>query len=410
MPERAGHGTTVEGPSIASSAPPALRWLLVLYLVSAIGVAIQRSVFATENNFLIFRAAFMHLLHGQDMYAAYPRVHADFFKYSPTFALLFAPFALLPLAPAYVLWAVACACAVFFGIARGLPPRQAAIALALAWLAVVGDLQRAQSNALCAGLMVLAWASFERRHTWRSDVAIASAAFVKIFPFISFVVAVFEPRRVRAALVAVAVMLAGAALPLLVTPPSALGMQYRSWMHIVSRDASPVAHYGTGGADVYAGIMGLFNVWWGVQWPHWPVQIVGALILLAPLAVQRRRYDSRHFRLLFLSSLLVFCVLFNHRAESPSYSIAMIGVAIWFAVSEAAWWRTALMIGAVVVVNVMSTDLMPHAWYTDWYVPNLVKTIPLIPVWAVMQLELLGVIPNRETAASVRVTEPQFTG
>ncbi len=372
-----------------------LRWLLGLYIASAVGVALQRTLLSSENNFLILRAAFTHLVSGQNLYAAYPAAHADFFKYSPTFALLFAPFALLPLVPGYMLWATACASAVFLGIKRALAPREAAWALGLSWLAVVGDLQRSQSNALCAGLMILAWASLERGADLRPAVAITVATLVKIFPVLTVIVALFRPRRLRFLAIVAAVMLAGVALPLLVVPPSSLAMQYRSWLAIETRAAAPLARYGTGGADLYAGIMGQFRVWWGVQWPHWPTQIAGLLVLLAPVLRRRHDLEDRHFRLLFLASLLVFCVLFNHQAESPSYSIAMIGTAIWFAVSERAWWRSALMAAALLLVNLGSTDLMPRALYTNWYVPYLVKTVPLIPVWVAMQAELLGIIPNR---------------
>jgi hypothetical protein len=396
MPESHRSAATPEFDSLTPRVLLTRRWLLGLYLVSAVAVALQRSLLSTENNFLILRAAFVHLTGGQDLYAAYPSLHADFFKYSPTFALLFAPFALLPLVPGYILWAVACAAAVFLGITRALPPRQACVALALTWLAVVGDLQRAQSNALCAGLMLLAWAWFERGAEWRPAAAIAAATFVKLFPAVTLAAAVFHPRRIRFGAIFAAVMAAGVALPLLVTPPSSLAMQYRSWYAIEKRDVAPLARYGTGGADLYAGIMGQFRVWWGVQWPHWPTQLVGALVLLAPLALRRRRFGSRHFRLLFLASVLVFCVLFNHQAESPSYSIAIIGTSVWFAVSERAWWRTMLTAAAIVIVNLMSTDLMPRAWYAAWYVPYLVKTVPLIPLWVAMQGELLGAIPNRD--------------
>lgn len=375
----------------------ALRWLLALYLLSAIGVALQRTLLSSENNFLILRAAFIHVAAAKDLYAAYPALHADFFKYSPTFAFLFAPFALLPLVPGYILWATVCASAVFFGMVRALPPRQAALALALAWLAVVGDLQRSQSNALCAGLMILAWASLERGAAWRPAIAIATAAFVKIFPVLAVLMALFRPRRVRFLLVFAAVAAVGVALPLLVTSPAALAMQYRSWLAIETRDAVPLSRYGTGGADLYAGIMGQFRVWWGVQWPHWPTQIAGLVVLVAPLLRRRRATENRHFRVRFLASLLVFCVLFNHQAESPSYSIAMIGTAIWFAASERTWWRVGLMAAALLLVNVGSTSLMPRSWYTNWYIPYLVKTVPLIPVWIVMQAELLGLVPTRDT-------------
>jgi hypothetical protein len=370
-------------------------WWLLIYLLSALAVAVQRTLFTPENNFLILRTSSLHLVTGQDLYAAYPAIYQDFFKYSPTFAFLWAPFAVLPPVPGYMLWAAACVSALYAGITRALLPSQAVVALALSWLAVFGDLQRSQSNALCAGLMILAWAGLERGNQWRPAMAIAAATFVKLFPIAAVVLAVFHKKKIRFGVICAVVLAAGVALPLLVTSPTTLAMQYKSWFRIESRDAIPLARYGTGGADLYAGLMGQFRVWWGVRWPNWPAQIAGVVILMVPLALRWRWWGRRQFRVLFLASMLVFCVLFNHQAESPSYSIAIIGASIWYAVSERTWWRTALIIACIVIVNVASTDLMPRTWYREWYVPYLVKTIPLIPLWIVMQLELLGVLQNR---------------
>jgi hypothetical protein len=382
----------------------ALRVLLALYLASAVVVALQRTLLARENNFVILRAAFDHLMAGQDLYAAYPALHADLFKYSPTFAFLFAPFALLPVVPGYMLWATTCALTVFAGVTSLLPARQAAIALALSWISVVGDLQRSQSNALCAGLMILAAAALERQGTWRASAAIAAGAFVKIFPLAAVTGALFHPRKARFAGVFAVVAAVGVALPLLAVTPASLLMQYRSWYGVETRDAAPLARYGTGGADLYAGLMGQFRVWWGVEWPHWPTQLAGLLLLLLPL-MWRRRWTDRLFRVQFLASTLVFCVLFNHQAESPSYAIAMIGTCVWFAASERAWWRTALLAVAIAVVNLGSTDLMPRALYHAYYVKYLLKTVPLIPVWMAMQGELLGLIPGGSRSEQGEVGE-----
>lgn len=367
----------------------ALRWLLGLYLVSALVIAVQRLQPPPEYNFLIFRAAFHHLRAGQNLYAAYPAEYADYFKYSPTFALLFAPFALLPIMPAYMLWAVLCAGVVFWAVTRLLPPRQAALALAIAWLAVVGDLQRAQTNALCAGLMILGWVAMERDRQWPAAIAIVAGAFVKLFPAAALAGAVFHRRKGRFAIIVGTAIAIGALLPLLATPWHSLMAQYHWWGEKLREDSVPMARYGTSGAGLYAGLMGQFRVWWGVQWPFWPTQLAGLAILLAPLARGPRAWSPK-FRIDFLASMLVFCVLFNHQAESPSYSIAMIGAAVWFAASERGWWRAALIAACFVIVDLASTDLMPHALYDGYYVRYLLKTVPLIPLWIVMQGELWG--------------------
>lgn len=383
----------------------ALRILAGIYALTVVGVAAQRTILSRENNFWIFRAAFDHLRSGTDLYAAYPELHSDFFKYSPTFALLFAPFAILPATAGYILWAGACATAVWAGITRLLPPRTAALALALAWIAVVGDLQRAQSNALVAGLMILAWVAMERERQLTAATAIAAGAFVKLFPLAAGMGALLHRRWLRFCVILVAVIAVGAALPLLATNPDSLGMQYRSWYTIETADTAPEPRYGIGGADLYAGLMGQFRVWLGVDWPHWPVQLAGLVVLMLPLLTRRARFGDRLFRTQLLASLLVFCVLFNHQAESPSYVIAMIGAAVWFAASEPARWRTALIVACVVIVNLASTDLMPRSWYREYYVPYLLKTVPLIPLWLVMQLELHGLLRNRGAAELLEVRE-----
>lgn len=382
-----------------------LEIILAVYLATAVVVAIQRTVLSRENNFWIFRAAFEHLRSGADLYAAYPELHTDFFKYSPTFAFLFAPFALLPPTVGYALWAGVCAFTVWLGVTRMLPPRPAAWALGLAWIAVLGDLQRAQSNALVAGLMIVAWAAFERNRHLGAATAIAIGAFVKLFPLAAAVGAFLHKRWIRFGLVLAAVAAACAAIPIVLAAPGSLGAQYASWFRIQAFDATRERQYGIGGADLYAGLMGQFRIWLGVEVPHWPVQLAGLVILLLPLVLQRRRFTEALFRVQLLASLLVFCVLFNHQAESPSYVIAMLGVTIWFAVSERARWRVGLLVACIVVVNLGSTDLMPRTWYREYYVPFLLKTIPLIPVWIAMQLELHGVIRNRGASELAELDE-----
>ncbi len=382
----------------------AARALLGLYLLTAVAVAVQRGMIIRENNFVIFRAAFRHLVAGLNLYAAYPAEHADLFKYSPTFAFLFAPFALMPFQLAFLVWACAGAFAVWWGITRVLAPHQAALALVVSWIAVASDLQRAQSNSLCVGLMLIGFAALERRRQAGAALAIALAMFVKIFPVSAIASAALYPRRVRFGAVFALVAAALFALPIVAVRVPSLLSQYQWWYALERRDAVPLAAYGTAGAAVYAGVMGQLHVWFSVDWPHWPVQLAGLVILLSPIVFQRRGYVDPGFRLRFFTSTLVFCVLFNHQAESPTFVFAVVGAAIWYAASDRAWWRTVLILAVLLVVSGGSSGILPPGVYRGVYVAYMLKTLPLIPLWIVMQAELwlMRGVPGEPIRASER--------
>ena len=56
------------------------------------------------NNFDIFRYSFHHLMNGLNLYVAYPEQYFDLFKYSPSFAVLMAPFWFLPRWLGVLIW------------------------------------------------------------------------------------------------------------------------------------------------------------------------------------------------------------------------------------------------------------------------------------------------------------------
>ena len=68
------------------------------------------------NNFVVYRNSFYHLIHHNELYGFMPAEQVDQFMYSPTFAMLFAPFALLPKYIGVVLWCVFNSLILFFSI------------------------------------------------------------------------------------------------------------------------------------------------------------------------------------------------------------------------------------------------------------------------------------------------------
>src|SRR5215207_5835733 len=206
--------------------PQRRRWIdwlpAVLWIGAIVAATLQQGVARENNNFRIFRAAARHLVAGSDLYAAYPAEHFDYYKYSPTFALLFAPFAYVPFPVAMLLWNALNAGALFVAIGLVLPQRAARIARVIVFLDMLGSLQNAQSNALVAALIVLTFAAYERHHTVLGSAAAITGTYVKLFPLAAVSFAIFHARKLRVALALVVGLALFAVLPLLVTSPDTL--------------------------------------------------------------------------------------------------------------------------------------------------------------------------------------------
>lgn len=357
-----------------------IDWLVALLWIGAIVAAtVQQGVLSRNNNFRIFRAASRHLLAGADLYAAYPAEHLDFYKYSPTFALLFAPFAYVPFVPAMLLWNALNAGALYVAIGLVLPRRAATVARAIVFLDMLGSLQNVQSNALVAALIVFTFAAYERHHTALGSLAAITGTFVKLFPLAGVSFAIFHPRKVRVAVALVVGTLLFAALPLLVASPARLLAQYTSWRAIEASDSLNRGYT----------VMQMVELVSGAGLPNWPIQLIGMLILLAPVVVQRWRWHDWELRRLYLCSVLVFCLIFNHKAESPTFVIAITGAAIWFAtIPRPSRWEWALLAFVVLFTILASSDVMPRTIQRDFFDRYRFKTVPMIVLWIELQRRL----------------------
>ncbi len=360
----------------ALAADPAINRVLVQRARGASADQVREAA-RPSGNFEIFRTASRHLVDGIDLYAEYPGEHSDRFKYSPTFALLFAPFALLVWPLALFLWSALNALVLFVAVERAVPGRRGLIALLCLHLELLRGMQNAQSNAVVAGLIVLGFVALERANAWRAAAAVMLGVSVKIFPLAALTFAI--PRRLvmRSGTWAVAFGVTLAALPLLVTPLPTLVQQYGWWRGVEATDAQ----------QRWFSVMELVHRWTGTALPNWPIQLAGTLLLVAPLALRQNRWNDARFRFLYLCSLLLYVVLFNHQAERASFLIAFVGATMWYAASPREQWRSALYWMAFVTIPLMST-LIPGAVFRTETATLYRLALPCLAIWIAIQREL----------------------
>lgn len=350
--------------------------MAVIWIVAVVALTVQTSLHR-HDNMDTYRAAWMHLRAGAPLYPT-DTSHRGFFIYSPAFAALVAPIVMLPLWLGILVWCALNAGVLYIALGRLLSPADAFMARAIVSVEAFGSLQNLQSNALVAGLMILAFAWIERAQEWRAAAAIALGALVKIFPLSAATFGFLKaPRLARlvGALIVSAVVLG--VVPVVLAGRSA--SLYGDWMTL-QMVALPFRNYS---------VMELPKIWLGVSYPDWPIQLVATFVTLAPLTRAVVRDDVRAHQV-YLASVLLYCLLFNHAAESPSFVIGVAGMAVWYVTRRAdhpAWSDAALVL--VMLCTVLpSSSAMPGTIYRTVFEPYHLKTLPLAIVWLAIQVEL----------------------
>jgi hypothetical protein len=333
------------------------------------------------NNYLIFKQSFVHFIEGKDLYIHYPEEHWDLYKYSPTFALLFGSLASLPDGLGLLIWNLINALALFTGI-KMLPHldlKSRNLILLISAVELFTSLQSAQSNGLIAGLIILAFALMERGKFLWACVLIAFTAYIKLFGLFAFALCLLYPQRWKMILYSFAVVIILGALPLFVVDVPQLISYYQSWWRLLQSDYVP--------NDL--SLIGVVKAWTSLQLNPTLVLLVGLALFALPL-LRFNYFGNYPFRLAMLAMILLWMIVFNHKAESPTFIIAMAGAAIWyFSSGLSARARGVLILLALVFTSLSATDVFPNFIQNNFFDPFSVKAIPCIVIYFTVLYELV---------------------
>lgn len=285
------------------------------------------------NNYIIFKQSFFHLIQHQDLYIHYPLEQYDLFKYPPTFALLFAPFSVLPDFLGYSIWTGLNLLLPVFAIYKlqGVLSRAKAIMSTLLLLEGFTSALNSQSNGLMLGLLLFAFVAMQNGRISQAVLFIWLTAFIKLFGILFFALLLVFPGASRKSLLRIPMIFAALyLLPLPILGWNGLQGQYASMFNLLAHDHGFFVKYS---------VMGWLQQWFGLQPNKNLILILGLGLQCLPLLIlivkqklwrlnslqQINSKSLERWQFLFAASWLLWMVIFNHMAESATYVIAVGG-------------------------------------------------------------------------------------
>lgn len=378
------------------------RMLGLLLVMITIALASTGAIHHHNNNFLIFKSSFDHLMHGVNLYDPYPDEHFSLFKYGPPFALLMAPFARMPVVLGSVVWSLISVAFLLYALSRTpIDDKKKFWALLILVPAFIGSVQSFQSNMLVASLALLAWTFLEEKKVMWACLIIALLTLIKVFGGLLFLLLLFDDYRSEtggyfgASVKAMFAVVVLAALPIFVVGFDQAVAQYHNWLNLLQADH--VAERDTGLGYSLMGVLGLFipnlNPT-GIQ--------VGGLSLCVAVLIWRRSADQR-VRWVAFVSLMYFFVVFNHKSESPTFIIPMLA----FALDYVKWqgdkkWRYAGLAFTLIFTSYFSSDLCP-LWLRTELSHYALKVWPFLVLWP---LCLYRIIAEEKERSPVELIHP----
>ena len=347
-----------------------IRLGLILYFVICV-IAVTANVLKhhryevySKRIFFTFHESFYHLIHHQPMY---PGVTAEAFKYSPTFALFFAPYAVVPAPVGMYAWNMTAVIVLVW--AMWMLPIRSIDRLLILFLGLQDlfcSLWDWQTNTMVIAAIVGTVYFLERGWLIAAACCVVAGFNIKIYGGLGAIFFLFYPRKIQFLFVAAATETVAALLPLVAVSARELWDYYIAWFALIHENATYL---------IKLSVMGLFAVVTGIKPPVEICEAVGLLLVFLPLA-RTRLYSQQLYRLRMLSSVLLGVIIFNHMADRPSFIIPLVGAGLWYVLSPRKWPHH------VIILLVFASGFRPLLS------PIEIKVVPYFLAWLVLQWEL----------------------
>lgn len=367
----------------------AVLWFLIPFVALIIEISRGDTYI---NNYLIFKNVFWHTFHDLNLYALYPNEYIDKNHYGPFFSIIIAPFALLPNIIGATLWGMLNVSILFYAVQK-LPIGHwgKSVILLISLIETLISIQNLQFNPMLCSWVILTYVYIKEDKLGLAAMLIVAGTMVKLYGIVGLPFIFFSKdyKKIIGYLILWGIILF--CLPMLISSPAHTIHSYQDWYNcLVEKNLENVNSYQSSGmTDISAmgmvkRITGLYTI------PNYCFALPAGILMLLPL-LRRSKFNLVTFQLSYLAQVLIGLVIFSTSAESPTYVIAVVGFAIWYAMHapKPANWLYILLILMLVLTVFSPTDLFPRFLREQYVIKYSLKALPCFIAWLIISFKLV---------------------
>lgn len=360
-----------------------------IWILTGIIFALIKYGIGKYNNYKIFEWVYRHAREGIGLYGDHFSEYYDSNHYGILFSAVIAPFSWLPDWLGLVLWITANTALLYYAI-RQLPLNtwQKAFIYWYAYLELMTAQGVQQFNISVAALIILAFVFIQRQKEGWAAFVIVVGTLIKIYPIVGLAFFFFSKRKTAFIAYCLGWTAVGLLFPILYTPGAEyVFQQYIEWFERlqVKNALNQFA------LSQNISLLGLMRKTTGNPNYSDLLLIIPALVLFFIPYFRVSQYGYLRFRLMLLAHVLIFIVLFSTGSEASGYISVMIGVALWYISSPSPHrkYHLRLLLIALVIVGLSSTELVPRSIRRDFIQAYVVKVWPCVVVWLTICYEMI---------------------
>lgn len=344
--------------------------------------AVVKSVIVNHihDNYFVYKFAFFDIIHQQTPFGPVRGPMHDQFHYGPVFSILMAPFALLPDGIGVILWVMFNAWVLFYSIKR-LPLKEGYYLPVL--LICAHELMTSSSNVeinpLIAALIILSFVFVRDKKDFWAALMICLGMFIKLYGIVGLAFFFLSDNKPKFILSMVFWSVILFLAPMALTSPSYIIQNYHDWYaDLLNKNLHNIA---PSFQDI--SLMGLIRNIFNYRELSNIVVIIPGILLFGLWYLRVKCYRLLPYQLLLLASTLIFVIIFSSSSESPTYIIAVAGVAIWFMNLErpVTGFEISLLVFALVLTVFSPSDLFPKYIRLNYVQPYKLKALPCVLIW-----------------------------